>query len=120
MQTTDIAAKFKALGDPTRLHIYAFLCDCASPVAVENSGSVRPVSGPTVGEICCHITGSEQASSNISFHLKELRNAGLITMEKRGKYVVCGVNAASKESLVNFLTKARKCGPDCCQDEGCC
>jgi DNA-binding transcriptional ArsR family regulator len=119
MQTSEIAAKFKALGDPTRLHIYAFLCDCASPVAVENSGSVRPVSGPTVGEICCHITGSEQASSNISFHLKELRNAGLITMEKRGKYVICGINAAAHATLVGFLTQQRKCAPDCCADGEC-
>jgi DNA-binding transcriptional ArsR family regulator len=110
----DIAGKFKALGDPTRLRIYSFLCDCCCPVAVEDSGDVRPVAGPTVGDICCHITGGEQASSNISFHLKELRNAGLITMDKRGKYVVCGIDSAAQQTLLGFITNLRKDRPDCC------
>jgi len=109
-----IAIKFKALGDPTRLRIYSFLCDCRCPVVVEGSGDVRPVTGPTVGEICCHITGVEQASSNISFHLKELRNAGLITMEKRGKNVLCGVDNAAQQTLLNFFADKRKDGPECC------
>ena len=45
----DVAAMFKALGDPTRLHIFEFLRSCCCPVAVEESGDVRPVVGPTVG-----------------------------------------------------------------------
>ena len=111
----DIAGKFKALGDTTRLRIYTFLCDCSCPVAVEESGDVRPVSGPTVGDICCHITGLEQSSSNISFHLKELRNAGLITMDKRGKNVICGVDNATQETLLQFFRDLRKDKPDCCE-----
>jgi len=110
----DIAGKFKALGDPTRLRIYTFLCDCCCPVVVEDSGQVRPVEGPTVGDVCCHVTGEEQSSSNISFHLKELRNAGLITMEKRGKYVICGIDNASQETLRRFFVNLRKDTPDCC------
>lgn len=110
----DLAGKFKALGDPTRLRIYTFLSDCCCPVAVEDSGEVRPVSGPTVGEVCCHITGLEQSSSNISFHLKELRNAGLITMEKRGKNVICGVDTAAQQTLTRFFSDMRKDPPDCC------
>jgi len=110
----DIASKFKALGDPTRLRIYTFLCDCSGPVAVDNSGDVRPVAGPTVGEICCHITGAEQASSNISFHLKELRNAGLITMDKHGKHIICGIDNATQESLRAFFLNLRKDAPPCC------
>jgi ArsR family transcriptional regulator len=110
----DLAGKFKALGDPTRLRIYTFLCDCCCPVAVERTGDVRPVIGPTVGEVCCHITGVEQSSSNISFHLKELRNAGLITMEKRGKNVICGVDAAAQETMLLFFAGLRKDKPDCC------
>src|SRR5579862_997396 len=51
----DVAAMFKALGDPTRLHIFEFLRSCRGPVAVEETGAVRPIVGPTVGEVCCHV-----------------------------------------------------------------
>src|SRR5437764_15264810 len=86
------AAMFKALGDPTRLRIFEFLRACCCPVAVDESGAVMPVVGPTAGEVCCHITGAERITSTISHHLKELRLAGLITVERRGKHMLCGVN----------------------------
>src|SRR5450755_3227815 len=94
---------FKALGDPTRLHIFEFLRSCCCPVAVEESGDVRPVIGPTVGEVCCHVTGAEQINSKISHHLKELRLAGLITVERRGKNMICGVNRESVAALAAYL-----------------
>src|SRR5689334_24241767 len=99
----DVAAMFKALGDPTRLHIFEFLRSCCCPVAVEESGEVRPVVGPTVGEVCCHVTGAEQINSKISHHLKELRLAGLITVERRGKNMICGVNRDAVAALAAFL-----------------
>jgi ArsR family transcriptional regulator len=99
----DAAAMFKALGDPTRLHIFEFLRACCCPVAVDESGDVRPVVGPTVGEVCCHVTGAEQINSKISHHLKELRLAGLITVERRGKNMICGVNRQAIAALAAFL-----------------
>lgn len=99
----DAAAMFKALGDPTRLHIFEFLRACCCPVAVEESGDVRPVVGPTVGEVCCHVTGAEQINSKISHHLKELRLAGLITVERRGKNMICGVNREAVAALAAYL-----------------
>ena len=85
------AAMFKALGDPTRLKIFEFLRACCCSVVVEETGDVRRVQGPTAGEVCCHVTGEEKITSSVSFHLKELRQAGLITMERRGKNMICGV-----------------------------
>jgi ArsR family transcriptional regulator len=108
---------FKALGDPTRLHIFEFLRSCCGPVAVEESGAVRPVVGPTVGEVCCHVAGAEQINSTISHHLKELRLAGLITVERRGKNMVCGVNHDAVRALAAYLGSepaAASSGTRCC------
>lgn len=99
----DVVAMFKALGDPTRLHIFEFLRSCCCPVALEETGDVRPVDGPTVGEVCCHVTGAEQINSKISHHLKELRLAGLITIERRGKNMICGVNREAIAALTAYL-----------------
>ncbi len=113
----DVAAMFKALGDPTRLHIFEFLRSCCCPVAVEESGDVRPVLGPTVGEVCCHVTGAEQINSKISHHLKELRLAGLITVERRGKNMICGVNRQAVATLAAYLGDDGSNGKDggaCC------
>jgi ArsR family transcriptional regulator, arsenate/arsenite/antimonite-responsive transcriptional repressor len=114
----DVAATFKALGDPTRLRIFEFLSSCCSPVAVEEeTGDVRPVDGPTVGEVCCRVTGAEKITSTVSFHLKELRNAGLITMEKRGKNVVCSVNPDAVRDLKDYLSRQLEGGAnnECCR-----
>ena len=115
---TPAAAMFKALGEPTRLRIFQFLRGCACPVAVdETSGEVRPVSGPTVGEVCCHVTGQERVTSTISDHLKELRTAGLIVMERRGKHFVCAVNPAALDFLAHFFgdpALAACATDDCC------
>ena len=108
---------FKALGDPTRLRIFEFLRECCGPVAVEESGAVRPVNGLTVGEICCHVTGAERVTSTISFHLKELRLAGLITVERRGKNMICSINRdAAAEIAAYFHSSLRR--PDACQPKG--
>src|SRR5579871_69357 len=99
----DVLAMFKALGDSTRLRIFEFLCACCCPVALEETGAVRPITGPTVGEVCCHVTGAEQINSTISHHLKELRLAGLITVERRGKNMICGVNREAVAALAVYL-----------------
>lgn len=97
------AAMFKALGDPTRLRIFDFLRGCCCPVAVEETGEVRPVQGPTVGEVCCNVTGADRITSVVSHHIKELRLAGLITVERRGKNMICGVNHEALAQLAAYL-----------------
>ncbi|MGV3618740.1 MAG: ArsR/SmtB family transcription factor [Fimbriimonas sp.] len=111
MDHNDIHVVFKALGDPTRLRIFEFLRNCCCPVAVGEEGEVRPVDGPTVGEVCCTVLGSERITSTVSFHLKELRNARLITMERRGKNMVCGVDRETLARLAIYFDDGGRCRP---------
>lgn len=104
----DFSLMFKALGDPTRLRIFEFLRGCCGQVAVEAGGDVRPVLGPTVGEVCCRVSGADKITSSLSFHLKELRLAGLITMERRGKTMICGVNWDAVAMLAAYLGGPRE------------
>ena len=99
----EICTIFKALGDPTRLQIFELLCKCDYPLTVADNGDVRVVCGPTVGEVCCSITGAEKINSKISFHLKELRLAGLILVERQGKNMVCQVNRQAVEMLQAYF-----------------
>ncbi len=116
-EANDKSVMFKALGDPTRLRIFEFLRDCCCPVAVEDTGDVRPVLGPTVGEVCCQVTGADKVTSSVSFHLKELRLAGLITMERRGKNMICSVNREAVAMLAAYLGETNSNGKndDCCE-----
>lgn len=102
-----IVKGLKALGDPTRLHIIGFLsnCACCTPVAVQEDGGIE---GPTAGEICCHITGAEKITSTVSHHLHELANAGLISIDRKGKTMVCTLQSQTLLELANKLTKLAK------------
>ena len=112
---SDMALMFKALGDPTRLRIFDFLRAQCCPVAVGEDGDVEPTCGPTAGAVCCHITGQAEINSTISHHLKELRLAGLITMERRGKTMVCGVNRGAAVQLSFYLSEAEATNQaECC------
>ncbi len=108
MPDPDLSQMFRALGDPTRKRIFEFLCSRCCPVAVEETGDVHPVQGVTVGEVCCHITGIDKFSSTISFHIKELRLAGLIHAEKNGKFMVCAARREAIDELTNYFQSLPK------------
>lgn len=116
----DKAAMFKALGDPTRLRIFEFLRAQCCPVAVGEAGDVRPVLGPTVGEVCCQVLGADKITSSLSFHLKELRLAGLVTMERRGKHVICGVNRDAAAALAAYLLETTTAIGNAAATDDCC
>ncbi len=112
--SADLALMFKALGDKTRVQILDFLRDRCSPVAVGEEGDVHLIDGPSVGEVCCHITGKDKINSTISFHINELRDAGLIHVERRGKYMICGVNRVALARLADYLNHDSKISEECC------
>lgn len=105
MDFDELAETCKALSDPTRLRIFQFLKTRCCPVAVDPTGAVRPANAATVGEVCCHIDGrpAGKIDSRISFHLKVLKQAGLINTEKRGKFVICSINPSAVARLACFL-----------------
>jgi DNA-binding transcriptional ArsR family regulator len=100
------AAMMKALGDPTRLRIFEYLRSSYCSIAVGDTGEVRPVSdatsGPTVAEVCRSIAGDAKINSNISFHLKELRQAWIITMTRKGKYMHCRLNPDVVRQIADY------------------
>lgn len=101
----EISAMFKALGDPTRLRIFTLLRGCCCSVTVAENGEIRTSDGLTVGEVCCQVTGAEKINSTISHHLKELRLAGLVTIEQHGKYRICSVNQSALAVLAASLAE---------------
>jgi ArsR family transcriptional regulator, arsenate/arsenite/antimonite-responsive transcriptional repressor len=95
-----LAAIFKALGDPTRLRIFEMLRCCDREAAIDESGGCCPTAGLTVGEVCCRFG---QSMSTLSFHLKELRLAGLLRTEKRGRFIYCSMNPTALALVREFL-----------------
>jgi ArsR family transcriptional regulator len=95
-----LATIFRALSDPTRLRIFELLRCCDREVAIDDAGQCCPASGLSVGEVCCRFG---QKMSTVSFHLKELRLAGLIQTEKRGRFIYCRVNPAALVLVREFL-----------------
>ena len=107
----EMADMFKALGDPTRLKIYQYLRGRCWPHTADTAEEHWIDNGPTVSEVCANVTGSKKITSKVSQHLKELRIAGLVTIERRGKNMICGVNHAAAESLIALLNSVEKVEP---------
>lgn len=92
------AEVFKALSNPNRLHIFLRLVSCCPPgTKCTSDTAVRRC----VGELGHDL---EIDPSTVSHHLKELRRAGLIRMERRGKHILCWVDRETVMTLANLLT----------------
>ncbi|WP_329212340.1 ArsR/SmtB family transcription factor [Streptomyces sp. NBC_01708] len=85
-----MARALKAVADPTRLQMLSMLL--AAPD----------------GEACvCDLTAPlEQQQPTISYHLKVLADAGLVTKQKRGTWIWYSVHR-DHEALLNLLVLER-------------
>ena len=75
---------FKALGDPTRREILRLLRDGAK----------------TAGEIGAHF---DMTGATISHHLSVLREAGLISDDRRGKYIYYELNLSVLDEITGWI-----------------
>jgi len=81
---TKVRRVFGALSDETRLRLIALLAG---------------------GEQCvCDLTGAlDAAQSRLSFHLKVLKDAGLVTDRKDGRWVYYSLDRGALEELAEFV-----------------
>jgi len=91
------AEVFKALANPNRLRIFLRLISCCPPGTKCNSETAMR---QCVGELG---KGLEIDPSTVSHHLKELRRAGLIRVERRGKHILGWVDRETVEAVANLL-----------------
>ena len=86
-QAVRLAGAFKALADPVRLRLLSLIAS--------HDG----------GEACvCDLTGEFDVSQpTISHHLKVLREAGLLTSQRRGTWVYYQVRPGALEMLSELL-----------------
>ena len=93
---------FKALSNPNRLKIFMRLTSCCQP---GTAASINPDTGEA-GCACVGELGQDLGivPSTISHHIKELRQAGLIRMERRGQKIECFIDPEILTALHEFFT----------------
>lgn len=93
----DLVLIFKALSNPKRLDIFMSFVRCIPPDTVEKLSEEQLI-------VCqkCLCDDFDLAPSTVSHHLKELRIAGLINQERKGKDIFISVNPEAVNILKNF------------------
>ena len=91
-EAVELARRFAALSDPVRLRLLSIL-------ATDDGGAVCA---------CDLVEPVGKSQPTVSHHLKILREAGLVTSEKRGTNVWYAVVPAALESLREALAASTK------------
>lgn len=88
MDKATVLQAFEALSSSARLDVYLLLVD---------AGSL----GLVAGELASRL---DIPPSNLSFHLKNLSHAGLVTVEQEGRFQRYRANLALMRNVTGFLT----------------
>ena len=97
MEENDVVKALAALAQPVRLQVFRSLV-------------VAGTEGATPGVLAELLS---LPASSLSFHLKELVNAGLVTQERISRNLVYRVSFERMNGLLAYLTE------NCCQGQGC-
>jgi len=97
MEQKDVVRSLAALAQEHRLQIFRALV----------------VTGPHGMMPGVMAEGSGIPAATLSFHLKELMHAGLVTQERQGRHLVYRAVFEHMNALLGYLTE------NCCQGEAC-
>ena len=97
MEENDVVRSLAALAHAHRLQVFRALVVAGSR-------------GMTPGVMA---EGSGIPAATLSFHLKELMNAGLVTQERMGRNLVYRASFEHMNGLLGYLTE------NCCQGDAC-
>lgn len=97
MEEQDVIKALAALAQPVRLRVFRAL-------VVAGNGGLTP--GALAEQL-------DVAAATLSFHLKELANAGLVGQERDGRYLIYRAAYARMNELLEYLTA------HCCAGEAC-
>lgn len=95
MNSKELSKIFKALSNENRLEIYLEILKCS-----EKSFEDDNCSGCFLTDI---INKFNIGAPTISHHLKELSNAGLISTEKKGKFLIARINEELVDEACSML-----------------
>lgn len=97
MKEAEVVRSLAALAQEVRLRVFRTL------VVAGNEGLTPGALSEQLGV----------ASNTLSFHLKELANAGLISQERQGRNLIYRASYDAMNGLLSYLTD------NCCQGAGC-
>lgn len=97
MDSKIIVTRLAALAQESRLAIFRELVQAGA-------------SGLSAGKIS---ERTQTAPNSVSFHMKELVHAGLVTSRQEGRYVIYNAQYAAMNELIAALTE------DCCKGDTC-
>jgi DNA-binding transcriptional ArsR family regulator len=103
METKAVIAALAALAQDSRLAIFRHL------VQIGPAGCAASKIGEAV----------EIAPSSLSFHMKELAHAGLVTSRQEGRFVIYAANYTAMNNVLGFLTE-NCCGGNVCSPVSAC
>jgi DNA-binding transcriptional ArsR family regulator len=107
MESTQAVRALAALAQDTRLAVYRLLVQ-------------QGPSGMAAGEIAAQLS---LAPATLSFHLKELSHAGLVSARQDGRFVFYAADFSAMNALLAFLSEnccAADCGPSSCDAVSAC
>lgn len=97
MEEKDVVRSLAALAQPVRLQVFRSLV-VAGPAGLTPGAMAEALGLP---------------ASTLSFHLKELANAGLVSPERDGRNLIYRAAFEHMNALLAYLTE------NCCQGAGC-